>query len=98
MDKCVLLKDHNAVTLEHLTPRSRDKHSTTEPLRSLLVFDSFVKFHGKKFVATTIPCIIQIFVIQLYSQDCSVECILGNYGRGQYGEYFFNFRTVVESF
>ena len=37
-DKCVLLKDHNAVTLVRLEPvdlRSRVKHSTTEPLRSL---------------------------------------------------------------
>ena len=36
-DKCVLLKDHNAVTpvrLEPAAPRSRVKHSTTEPLRS----------------------------------------------------------------
>ena len=37
-DKCVLLKDHNAVTpvrLEPAAPRPRVKHSTTEPLRSL---------------------------------------------------------------
>ena len=37
-DKCVLLKDHNAVTpvrLEPSTSRSRVKHSTTKPLRSL---------------------------------------------------------------
>ena len=37
-DKCVLLKDHNAVTpvrLEPAAPRSRVKRSTTEPLRSL---------------------------------------------------------------
>ena len=37
-DKCVLPKDHNAVTpvrLEPVAPRSRVKHSTTEPLRSL---------------------------------------------------------------
>ena len=36
-DKCVLLKDHNAVApvrLEPAAPRSRVKHSTTEPLRS----------------------------------------------------------------
>ena len=36
-DKCVLLKDHNAVTPVRLEPaalRSRVKHSTTEPLRS----------------------------------------------------------------
>ena len=39
-DKCVLLKDHNAVTLLRLEPaasRSQVKHSTTEPLRSLNV-------------------------------------------------------------
>ena len=38
-DKCVLLKDHNAVTPVRLEPaalRSRVKHSTTEPLRSLI--------------------------------------------------------------
>ena len=37
-DKCVLLKDHNTVTpvrLEPVASRSRVKHSTTEPLRSL---------------------------------------------------------------
>ena len=37
-DKCVLLKDHNAVTPVRLEPtasRSRVKHSSTEPLRSL---------------------------------------------------------------
>ena len=37
-DKCVLLKDHNAVTPLRLKPtasRSRVKHSTIEPLRSL---------------------------------------------------------------
>ena len=36
-DKCVLLKDHDAVTpvrLEPAAPRSRVKHSTAEPLRS----------------------------------------------------------------
>ena len=36
-DKCVLLKDHNAVTpgrLEPAAPRSRVKHCITEPLRS----------------------------------------------------------------
>ena len=38
-DKCVLLKDHNAVTPVRLKPVaswSRVKHSTTEPLRSHL--------------------------------------------------------------
>ena len=37
-DKCVLLKDHNAVTpvrLEPATPWSPVKHSTNEPLHSL---------------------------------------------------------------
>ena len=37
-DKCVLLKDQNAVTpvrLEPAAPRSRVKDSTTEPLRPL---------------------------------------------------------------
>ena len=37
-DKCVLLKDHNAVTPVRLEPtdlRSRVMHSTTEPLHSL---------------------------------------------------------------
>ena len=37
-DKCVLLKDHNAVTLVRLEPAvpgSGVKHSTTEPLRSM---------------------------------------------------------------
>ena len=40
-DKCILLKDHNAVTPVRLKPavfRSRVKHSTTEPLRSLIQF------------------------------------------------------------
>ena len=38
LDKCVLLKDRNAVTLvrfEPVAPRYRVKHSITEPLRSL---------------------------------------------------------------
>ena len=38
-DKWVLLKDYNAATLVRLepaAPRSRVKHSTTEPLRSLV--------------------------------------------------------------
>ena len=37
-DKCVFLKEHNAVTPVRLEPAaspSRVKHSTTEPLRSL---------------------------------------------------------------
>ena len=39
-DKCVLLKDHNTVTpvrLEPAAPRSRVRHSTTEPLRSHVI-------------------------------------------------------------
>ena len=42
LDKCVLLKDHNAVTPVRLEPaalRSRVKHSTTEPLRSHNIID-----------------------------------------------------------
>ena len=40
LDKCVLPKDHNAVTplrLEPTAPRSRVKHSTTEPMDSLFL-------------------------------------------------------------
>ena len=40
-DKCILLKDHKAVTPVRLEPaalRSQVKHSTTEPLRSLASF------------------------------------------------------------
>ena len=40
-DKCVLLKDHNAVTPVRLEPAalwSRVKHCTSEPLRSLFRF------------------------------------------------------------
>ena len=51
-DKCVLLKNHNAVTpvrLEPAAPRSRFKHSTTEPLRSLyLDFTSQYKLASDK--------------------------------------------------
>ena len=39
-DKCVLLKDHSAVTpvrLEAAASRSRVKHSTTEPLRTEII-------------------------------------------------------------
>ena len=42
-DKCVLLKDQNAVTPVRLEPgafRSGVKHSTTEPLRYLLRFEN----------------------------------------------------------
>ena len=44
-EKCVLLKDHNAVTpvrLEPAAPQSQVKHSTTEPLRSLFI-DAWAK-------------------------------------------------------
>ena len=37
-DKCVLLRDHNAMTMVRLkpeAPQSQVKHSTSEPLRSL---------------------------------------------------------------
>ena len=42
LEKCVLLKDHNAVTLVRLEPaalRSRVKHSTNEPLRSHTLYE-----------------------------------------------------------
>ena len=45
-DKCVLLKDHNAVTLVRLepaAPRSRVKHSTTE--LPLFCYDASFSFH-----------------------------------------------------
>ena len=45
-DKCVLLKDHNAVTpvrLKPMAPRSSIKHSTTEPLRSPVSY--YMKIH-----------------------------------------------------
>ena len=48
-DKCVLLKDHNAVTpvrLEPATSRSRVKHSTTEPLHNVVFNGIF--FHALK--------------------------------------------------
>ena len=41
LNKCVLLKDHITVTpvrLEPPTPRSRVKHSTTEPMCSLKLY------------------------------------------------------------
>ena len=50
-DKFVLLKDHNAVTpvrLEPAAPRSRVKHSTTGPLRSLLRYQRY--FHFLRYV------------------------------------------------
>ena len=53
LDKCVLLKDHNAVTPLRLEPtalRSRVKHSTTEPLHSL----SHIRLR-------TVPKVIKIF-------------------------------------
>ena len=49
-DKCVLLKDHNAVTLVRLQPvasQSRVKHSTTEPLHSLVFLFCFVALRPK---------------------------------------------------
>ena len=42
LDKCVMLKDHNAVTPVRLQPtalQSRVKHSTTEPLRFLYYYE-----------------------------------------------------------
>ena len=49
-EKCVLLKDHNAVTpvrLEPAAPRYRVKRSTTEPLRSLFS-ESTIMLHLKR--------------------------------------------------
>ena len=48
-DKCVLLKVHNAVRLEPAAPRSRVKHSTTEPLHSLRIcFGWEIRFFSVK--------------------------------------------------
>ena len=55
-DKCVLLKDHNAVTQVRLEPtalRSRVKHSTTEPLRSLLKDVKGYKSYGVNKLSST---------------------------------------------
>ena len=41
-DKCVLLKDHNAVKLEAVAHMTRVKHSTTEPLCSQRGSDVFL--------------------------------------------------------
>ena len=46
-DKCVLLKDHNAVTrvrLETAALRSRVKYSTTEPLRSQFYWSALINY------------------------------------------------------
>ena len=55
-NKCVLLKDHSAVMpvrLEPAAPRSRVKHSTTEPLRSRSMKYMYINidpyFHCKMF-------------------------------------------------
>ena len=56
-DKCVLLKDHNAVTpvrLEPTAPGSRVKHSTTEPF----TYYFFVKFNGNKNIGLHHDCVI----------------------------------------
>ena len=57
-DKCVLLKDHNPVTpvrLEPAAPLSRVKHSTTEPLCSLIHRFRITKFLSKKIVNIFFP-------------------------------------------
>ena len=59
-DKCVLLKDHNAVTPVRLDPvasRSRVKHSTTEPLRSL---------------RRTYICCERVFVLSLFMEKIKI--------------------------
>ena len=57
-DKCVLLKDHNAVTPVRLEPaalRSRVKHSTTEPLRSqICICDYFLLLKEKSILVDEI--------------------------------------------
>ena len=48
LDKCVLLKDHNAVTpvrFQPAAPQSQIKHSTTEPLYSLKFRNNPENFH-----------------------------------------------------
>ena len=48
-EKCVLLKDHNAVRLEPMAPRSRVKNSTTE-LPICCCFSVFVIVFSPDFV------------------------------------------------
>ena len=51
LGKCVLLKDHNAVTparLEPAAPRSRIKHSTTEPMRSHILLVAGERYANNK--------------------------------------------------
>ena len=58
-DKCVLLKDNNAVTpvrLKPAAPQSQVKHSTTEPLRSL---KQMLKLMDKK-ISTILHTIMRI--------------------------------------
>ena len=57
-DKCVLLKDHNAVTPVRLEPaalRSRVKHSTTEPLRSQNHSTKWLNLLGYMYLVSTGP-------------------------------------------
>ena len=60
LGKCVLLKDHNAVTPVRLEPpasRSQVKHFTTEPLRSLFTLDSAVNCLAPTEAFLCIQCI-----------------------------------------
>ena len=64
-DKCVLLKDHNAVTpvmLEPVALRSQVKHSTTEPLRSLhsLVAYNYYSSHTNSLLQSIIMNLLPI--------------------------------------
>ena len=69
-DKCVLLKDHNAVTPVRLKPeasRSRVKHSTTEPLRSLPLFCVCCQFLGGCSVVVDYMFIVALIVVGVFS-------------------------------
>ena len=61
-DKCVLLKDHNAVTPVRLEPaalQSRVKHSTIEPLRSLDSMCSQSRFKDHQTKIKVLPIMVQ---------------------------------------
>ena len=79
-DKCVLLKDHNALTPVRLEPealRSRVKHSTTEPLRSHTL-NKMCAYH--KHVSFTYRYFIYIYIYEYFGYNlytvCSEFCLL----------------------
>ena len=79
-DKCVLLKDHNAVTSVRLEPaaiRSRVKHSTTEPLRSLYFIWLFTLCRRTHWLVTSMQ---RVEFPWHYNADCSfaVTCLKGS--------------------